>query len=92
MKEKNYKNMNFTQKESSYYEFYDRGKVDVMDFWEQKKIFFNAGSWQKDDLYVVVTKTAQLKKEEDASALHKKNKKSIEVEFSLAWNTMFTDN
>ena len=45
MKEKNYKNMNFTQKESSYYEFYDRGKVDVMDFWEQKKIFFNAGSW-----------------------------------------------
>ena len=39
MKEKNYKNMNFTQKESSYYEFYDRGKVDVMDFWEQKKSF-----------------------------------------------------
>ena len=68
--------MNFTQKESSYYEFYDTGKVDVMDFWEQKKIFFNAGSWQKDDLYAVVTKTAQLKKEEDASALHKKTKKA----------------
>ena len=45
-------NLNFSQKESHIekkvraYEFYDKGKVDVMDFWVQKKTFFNAGSWQ----------------------------------------------
>ena len=38
-------NLNFSQKESHIekkvraYEFYDKGKVDVMDFWVQKKPF-----------------------------------------------------
>ena len=27
-----------------------KGKVDMMDSWELKEIFFNAGSWWKDDL------------------------------------------
>ena len=51
-KERNYyKNMNFAQKESSFYEekkslwILGKGKVDVTGFWEQKEIFFNAGSW-----------------------------------------------
>ena len=30
--------------------------------------------------------------EEGASALHKKKQENDEVVFSLAWNTMFTDN
>ena len=29
---------------------YMKGKVDMMDSWELKEIFFNAGGWWKDDL------------------------------------------
>ena len=36
--------------------FSDKRKVGTMDFWEQKKIFFNAGSLQKDDFSLVFTK------------------------------------
>ena len=47
-----------------------------MDFWEQKKIFFNAASWQKEDFSVSFMKLDGLKtEEENASALHKKTKK-----------------
>ena len=38
--------------------FSDKGKVNIMAFWESKKIFFNAGSWQKDGLSLVFTKLA----------------------------------
>ena len=31
---------------------------DVMDFWEQNKIFFNAGSWLKNDLSTALTELA----------------------------------
>ena len=33
------------KKKGRVYEFSDKGKIDIMDFLEEKKIFFNAGSW-----------------------------------------------
>ena len=28
--------------------FLDEENVDIMDFWEEKKIFLNGGTWKKD--------------------------------------------
>ena len=47
------------KKKGRVYEFQDKGKIDAMDFWEQKKIFFNAASWQTDDLSIVFIKLGQ---------------------------------
>ena len=33
------------KKKGRVYEFSDKGKVDITDFWVLKEIFFNAGSW-----------------------------------------------
>ena len=43
--------MNFAQQESlyknkeRYYKCYDKGKVDVINFWDKNRFFFNAGTW-----------------------------------------------
>ena len=51
------------KKKGRVYEFQDKGKVDVMDFWEQKKNIFNTVSWYRDDDHsVVFTKLGQPKK------------------------------
>ena len=50
------------KKKGGAYEFQDKGKVDVMDFWEQKEIFFNSISWHRNDLSIVFTKLGQPKK------------------------------
>ena len=46
------------KKKGKAYEFLGKGKVDIMDFWEWKEIFLNAGGWQKDDVSLVFTKLA----------------------------------
>ena len=54
-------------------EFQYKGKVDVMDFWQQEEIFFNVESWQKDDLFIVFFK----KRGGCCLSPIKKNKKTI---------------
>ena len=66
MEERNYKNMNFVlrvhiKKKGRAQEFMDKGKIDVMNFWEQKETFFNI-SWYRDDLSMVITKLGWPKK------------------------------
>ena len=36
--------------------FLDKGKGNIKDFQEEMETFFNAESWQKDDLFLVLTK------------------------------------
>ena len=35
----------YIKKKGRVYEFLDKGKVDIMDFCEQKEILCNSGSW-----------------------------------------------
>ena len=86
--------MNFAQrkvfhikKKGRGYDFQYKGKVDAMDFWQQKNIFTNVGSWQKDDLSTVF-----FKKRGGWCQGPIKKQKSNKMIFSLAWNIMFTDN
>ena len=32
------------KKKEGIYEFFDKRKIDIIDFWEWKEIFFNAGN------------------------------------------------
>ena len=48
--------MNFAEKGKVHIiNFLDEENIDIMDFWEEKQMFFKAGSWQKD-LSLVFTK------------------------------------
>ena len=46
----------FIKKKGKVYEFLDKGKIDIMEVWEWKEIFFNAGSFYKYDISLVFTK------------------------------------
>ena len=70
------------------YEFQGKRRVDVMDSLEQKKTFFNAGSWQKDDLSIVFTRLARYFKKWEIQYFSSQKKKNGKMIFSLAWNIM----
>ena len=63
-------------KKGRIYEFQDKGKVDVMDFCEQKKSFLTQEVGRKMIFPQNLRNLYSLRnEEEDASAPHKRNKK-----------------
>ena len=73
-------------------EFQDKGKIDVMDFWEQKQVFLTQVVGTEMIFLQYLRSLGSLRKEEDGgSALHKETKNN-EVIFSYAWNIIFTHN
>ena len=84
-----YKNMNFSFHENM------KGKVDMMDSWELKEIFFNAGSWWKDDLSWESMKLAWSFKKWGrwyfSSQKKKKKKNYHKIIFSIELNIIFAN-
>ena len=70
------KTWTFHKRKSSYYECLDKRNVDIMDFWEEKEIFFNGGSWKKD-LFWAFTKLACFKDSGRWSFSSQENNKMI---------------
>ena len=60
------------RKKGRVYEFYDKGKVDVMHFWEQRKSFSTQKVGRKMIFLYYLRNLHSLRNEEgDASDLHK---------------------
>ena len=67
--------------------FFDKGNIDTMDSWEQKEIFFNAGSWQKDLSLAPTGLTWYFKDRDRWSFSSQKNDKMIffSMEYHVYW-------